>query len=50
MKGEGASAGISEQSLWARNRAGIGLSYRPARLHRMAVSIPSNRCLGSLKV
>jgi hypothetical protein len=26
-------AGILEQSMWARNRVGIGLSYRPARLH-----------------
>jgi hypothetical protein len=24
----------------ARNRVGIGLSYRPARLHRLAESIP----------
>ncbi len=28
------SAGILEQSMKARNRVGIGLSYRPARLHR----------------
>jgi hypothetical protein len=27
------SAGILEQSMEARNREGIGLSYRPARLH-----------------
>jgi hypothetical protein len=26
-------AGISEQSVGARNRVGIGFSYRPARLH-----------------
>jgi hypothetical protein len=26
------SAGILEQSIRARNRVGIGLSYRPARL------------------
>ncbi len=26
-------AGIFKQSLGARNRVGIGLSYRPARLH-----------------
>ncbi len=26
-------AGILEQSMGARNRGGIGLSYRPARLH-----------------
>jgi hypothetical protein len=34
----------------ARNRVGIGLSYRPARLHRLSKSIPWNRFLGSLKV
>jgi hypothetical protein len=32
--------GISEQSMGAKNRVGIGLSYRPARLHRLAESIP----------
>ncbi len=30
------SAGILEQSMGARNRVGKGLSYRPARLHRLA--------------
>jgi hypothetical protein len=34
------SAGILQQSMGVRNRVGIGLSYRPARLHR----------LGALKV
>jgi hypothetical protein len=29
-----------EQSMGARNRVGIGLSTRPARLHRLAESIP----------
>jgi hypothetical protein len=29
------SAGIFKQSMGARNRVGIGLSYRPARLHRL---------------
>ncbi len=34
-------AGIFKQSLGARNRKGIGLSYRPARLRRlMAEFIP----------
>jgi hypothetical protein len=33
-----------------RNRVGIGLSYRPARLHRLAELIPWNRFLGSLNV
>jgi hypothetical protein len=37
------SAGILEQSIGARNRVGIGLSYRLARLHRQ------NRFLGYLK-
>jgi hypothetical protein len=34
----------------ARNRAGLGLSCRPARLHRLAEWIPWIRLLGSLKV
>jgi hypothetical protein len=35
------SAGILEQSIGARNRVGIALSYRPGmRLHRLAESIP----------
>ncbi len=39
------SAGILEQSMWARNQVGIGLSYRPAtgyigwRIHSLE-SIP----------
>ncbi len=43
-------AGILEQSVGNRYRVGIGLPYRPARLHRLAESIPRNRFLGSLKV
>ncbi len=35
-----ASAGILEQSMGARNQVGIGLTYRPARLHRLVESIP----------
>ncbi len=42
-------AGIFKQSMGARNRVGIGLSYHPARLHRLAESIPWNRFLGILK-
>jgi hypothetical protein len=38
--GSGSSAGIFRQSMGARNRVGIGLSHRPARLHRLAESIP----------
>jgi hypothetical protein len=44
------SAGIFKQSMGARNRVGIGLLYRPARLHRLAETIPWNRFLGSFKV
>jgi hypothetical protein len=33
-------AGIFKQFVGARNRVGIGLSYRPARLHRLAEFIP----------
>jgi hypothetical protein len=33
-------AGILEQSMGPRNREGIGLWYRPAKLHRLAESIP----------
>ncbi len=44
------SAGILEQSFGARNRVGIGLSYRPARLHRLAESILWKRFLKSLKI
>ncbi len=29
----------------ARNRVGIGLSYRPARLHRLGEFIPGNQFL-----
>ncbi len=43
-------AGILEQSMGARNRAGIGLSYRSARLHKLANSIPWNQFLASIKV
>jgi hypothetical protein len=34
----------------ARKRVGIGLSYRPARLHRLAESIPWTLFLGSQNV
>ncbi len=43
-------AGIFKHSMGARNRVGIGLSYRPARLHRLAELIPWNRILGSINV
>jgi hypothetical protein len=41
------SAGIFKQFMEARNRGGIGLSYRPARLHSLAELVPWNRFLGS---
>jgi hypothetical protein len=43
-------AEIFKQSLGARNQGVIGLSYRPARLHRLAEFIPWNRFLGSINV
>ncbi len=43
-------AGIFKQSMGARNRVGIGLSYRPAMLHSLAELVPWNRFLASLKV
>ncbi len=43
-------AGIFKESMGARNRGGIGLSYRPARLHRLAEFVPWNRFLGSMNV
>ncbi len=47
-RGEWACVGILEQSMWARNRVGKGMLYRPARLHRLAESIPG--LLKSLKM
>jgi hypothetical protein len=43
-------AGIFKQSIGARNRVGIGFSYQPVRLHRLAEFIPWNRFLGSINV
>ncbi len=43
-------AGIFKESMGARNRGGRGLSYRPARLHRLAEFIPWNRFLGPIHV
>jgi hypothetical protein len=45
-----ASAGIFKQSRGARNQVGIGLSYRPVRLHSLAEFVYWNRFLSSLKV
>jgi hypothetical protein len=42
---------ISElEFLGARNRGGRGLSYRPARLHRLAEFIPWNRFRGPIHI
>jgi hypothetical protein len=38
--GEQNCAGIFKQSMGVRNREGIGLSYRPAGIHRLAELIP----------
>jgi hypothetical protein len=43
-------AGIFKKSMGARHRVGIGLSYRPAMLHRLAELMPWHRFLGSIKV
>jgi hypothetical protein len=36
-------AGIFKKSMGARHRGGIGFSYRPAKLHRLAEFIPWNQ-------
>jgi hypothetical protein len=43
-------AGIFKQSMGDRNRVGIGLSHRPASLHKLAEIIPWNQFLGSINV
>jgi hypothetical protein len=43
-------AGILEQSMGPRKQVGIGLSYRPARLHRLAELMTWNRFLGFVNV
>jgi hypothetical protein len=42
-------AGIFKQPVEAKNRVGIGLSYRPTRLHRKAELIPMESIPGLLK-
>jgi hypothetical protein len=41
-----------KKNLWGLGTelAGIGLSYRPARLHRLAEFIPWSQFLGSINV
>jgi hypothetical protein len=41
---------VFKKSMGARHRVGIGLSYRPAMLHRLAELMPWHRFLGSIKV
>ncbi len=43
-------AGIFTKSMGARHRGGIGFSYRPARLHRLAEFIPWNQCRGPINI
>ncbi len=45
-----AGIGILEQSTGDKNLVGMGLSYRAARLHWLAESIPLKGFLGSLNV
>ncbi len=47
-EGESPVLEFLNQSMEARNQVGMGLSYWPARLHRLAVLIPWNRFLSSL--
>ena len=46
----GFRAGIFKKSMGARHRGGIGFSYRPARLHRLAEFIPWNQCRGPINI
>ncbi len=39
-----------KKSMGARHRGGIGLSYRPARLHRLAEFIPLNQFRGPINI
>ncbi len=45
-----ARAGIFKKPMGARHRGGIGFSYRPARLHRLAEFIPWNQCRGPINI
>jgi hypothetical protein len=50
LKAESEAKTKPELYMGARNRVGIGLSHRTARLHMLAELIPWNRFLKSLKV
>jgi hypothetical protein len=41
---------IFKKSMGARHRGGIGFSYMPARLHRLAEFIPWNRYRGPINI
>ncbi len=43
-------AGIFKKSMGARHRGGIGFSYRPARLDRLAEFIPWNQFRGPINI
>ncbi len=43
-------AGIFKKSMGARHRGGIGFSYRPAMLHRLAEFIPCNQFRGPINI
>jgi hypothetical protein len=43
-------AGIFKKSMGARHRGGIGFSYRPARLQRLAEFIPWNQFRGPINI
>jgi hypothetical protein len=43
-------AGIFKKSMGAKHRGGIGFSYRPARLHRLAEFIPWNQFRGPINI
>ncbi len=43
-------AGIFKKSMGARHRRGIGFSYRPARLHRLAEFIPWHQFRGPINI
>jgi hypothetical protein len=45
-----ARAGIFKNSMGARRRGGIGFSYRPARLHRLAEFIPWHQFRGPINI
>ncbi len=47
---EASRARIFKKPMGARNRGGTELSYRPARLHRLAEFIPWNQFRGPINI